>query len=406
MRSGQQHALANSKQVIGLQTAATKSPLDTDFGTHRSLILLAVRSYRYSPPRVANAFKMGQPAVSDPNAQQSRPPIPAVAGPIRFRHPTDSWTQQRVDSELLGPLDGNLGARRVDPRNDPPPEYQACLFEMDNGDIALFCWHEDSGAYWLGNTETPRALWRTEKYTFDEIPYPVARWAQRELLARLEASDPWLATYDHIAWFFLPVFFSKDGRETTRSFFRDHEGGFPDATREDALEFYEALLSTGILDDHRYTMATKLGTSERLDLVRMRASMAELHAAKLLADGGHEFVPEVELDSGYALDFRVLDTNRLVEVTRPEPPTRRRAGTPAAALRETVDGKTSNQLAAHPNAVVFVDSSSFRDDEWQAIAAERPEVGHNPGIVYRVRPDGSVAGYSHGDHGLSLQLSP
>jgi len=39
--------------------------------------------------------------------------------------------------------------------------------------------------------------------------------------------DPWLAAYDHLAWFFLPVFFSKDGRESTRNFFREHAAGFP-----------------------------------------------------------------------------------------------------------------------------------------------------------------------------------
>jgi len=273
---------------------------------------------------------------------------------------------------------------------------------MDNGDLALFAWGED--AYWLGNTETPKALWRTNKRTFEEAPYPVARWAQRELLAELAATDPWLAAYDYVSWFFLPVLFSKDGRETTREFFRDHASGFPDASREAGLQFDEDLLAVVDLDDHRYTMASKLGTSEAVDLVRMRATMAEFNAAKLLSDAGYTYTPEVVMDSGHALDFRVDDPETLVEVTRPEPPTRRRAGTPAAALRETVDGKTGNQLSAHADAVVFVDCSSFRDDEWGAIIAEEPDVGHEPAVIYRMHPDSPTAGYTQG--AVPLQVAP
>ncbi len=277
---------------------------------------------------------------------------------------------------------------------------------MDNGDLALFAWETDgSGAYWLGNTETPKTLWRTEKYTFDESPYPIARWAQRVLLADLAETEPWLAPYRHVAWFFLPVLFSKDGKETSRAFFRDHASGFPDATREQGLQFYEDLLKPGILDDYRYTTATKLGTSDRLDLVRMRASMAELNAAKLLFDSGYSFTPEVELDSGYTLDFRLADSGQLIEVTRPEPPTRRRAETAASAIKETVGGKTGNQLSAHQGAVVFVDCTSFRDDEWQAIRAETPSVGYNPAVVYRMRPEKRCEGYILGQPGLSLDLA-
>jgi hypothetical protein len=287
------------------------------------------------------------------------------------------------------------------PTVDPPPEYDARRLEMDNGDRALFAW-TDSDAYWLGNTETPESLWRTEKYTFEEVPYPLARWAQRELVAELESTDPWLTEYNHITWFFLPVFFSKDGRETTRAFFRDHAAGFPDASREDGLSFYEDTLSTGMLDEYRYTMATKLGTSEQLDLVRMRATMAELNAAKLLYDAGYEFTPEVELDSGYALDYRLDESGLLIEVTRPEPPTRRRADTPMAALRETVGGKTGTQLEAHPGTVLLVDCTSFRDDEWFAVRDEQPDVGYTPAIVYRLRPDGSVSGYVCGQPGLTF----
>lgn len=282
----------------------------------------------------------------------------------------------------------------------PPSEYEARRLEMDNGDLALFAWGEE--AYWLGNTETPEALWRTDKYTFAEVSYPVARWAQRELLATLAEEAPWLAAYEYVSWFFLPVFFSKDGRETTRAFFRDHAAGFPDSDRETALSFYEEALATGTLDDFRYTMASKLGTSEHVDMVRMRATMAEFNAAKLLSDAGYAFTPEVAMDSGHALDFRVHDPDVLVEVTRPEPPTRRRAGTPAAALRETVDGKRGDQLQAHSEAVIFVDCSSFRDDEWNAVAAERPHPGHEPAVVYWLRPDGRTEGYTCGDVGLSV----
>jgi hypothetical protein len=227
------------------------------------------------------------------------------------------------------------------------------------------------------------------------VPYPVARWAQRELLAELREEDRWLADYRHLAWFYLPVFHSKDGRTSTRSFFGEHAAGFPDAGREEALAFFERFLHTGALDPYRETMAGKLGTSGGVDVVRMAASMAEVIAAKLLYDAGHEFVPEVELDSGYALDFAVGD--HLVEVTRPEPPTRRRAGTPAAAIRATADVKTDGQLDAHPDACLFVDCSSFRDDEWQAVRSDRPAVPHRPAVIYRARPEGRVEAFHHGE---------
>jgi hypothetical protein len=324
-----------------------------------------------------------------------------VAGPVRFRRATDTWTERRVEQALYRPLDGRFGAAIDAPWYAPPGGYEARRLEMANGDLALFAW-DDDGAYWLGNTETPEALWRTEKYTFDEVPYPVARWAQRELLATLAESDPWLADYEYVSWFFLPVFFSKDGRDTTRAFFRDHAAGFPGGDRDDALAFYERVLATGTLDDFRYTMASKLGTSERVDLVRMRATMAEFTTAKLLTDAGHEFTPEVALESGHALDFHVHDPDVLVEVTRPQPPKDRRAGTPAAALRETVGGKRNDQLDAHGDAVVFVDCSSFRDDEWLSVAEGRPAAGHEPAVVYWVRPDGRLDGYTRGDVPLDV----
>ncbi|EMA53776.1 DUF5784 family protein [Halococcus thailandensis] len=325
-----------------------------------------------------------------------------MAGPLRFRRSHDHWDLARLRRDLYEPLDASIGARLTTPWFKPPRGYTGRRLEMDNGDRALFVWNDD--AFWLGNTQTPEALWRTEKYDFTEVPYPVSRWAQRELLAELELQDPWLARYEHLSWFFLPVFFSKDGRESTRTFFADHAAGFPDADRDAALGFYERFLSTGVLDDYRYTMASKLGTSERLDRTRMSATMAEFNAAKLLADAGYAVRPEIELDSGYALDFRATrdGESTLVEVTRPSRPTGRAADTPTAAARETALSKTDGQLAAHPGTVLFVDCSSFRDDEWAALTGERSGVGYRPAVVFRARPDGSITGYCDGEMALDL----
>ncbi|MDY6780885.1 MAG: DUF5784 family protein, partial [Halobacteria archaeon] len=150
---------------------------------------------------------------------------------------------------------------------------------------------------------------------------------QRELLADLRKAAPWLSDYPYLSWFFLPVLMSKDGRRTTRVFLRDHAAGFPDTTREEALSFYESFLSTGVFDENRYVMASKLGTSKSLDITRMAATMSEFNAAKLLADAGYEVVPEVEVDTGHSLDFEVRrdDRSSLVEVTRPLPPDERNA---------------------------------------------------------------------------------
>jgi hypothetical protein len=293
---------------------------------------------------------------------------------------------------------------------DVPGEFEGCRFDMDNGDFALFGWRTCTGqphvGYWLGNTETPESLWRTDKVGFEAAPDPLIRWAQRELLADLREQDPWLADYRHLSWFFLPVFHSKDGRHSTRSFFRDHAAGFPDAGSEEALRFYDRFLQRGVLDSHRETMAGKLGTSPQIDLVRMSAAMSEFTAAKLLHESGFTFVPEVELDSGYALDFRVKDETSdsavLVEVTRPQSPMRRAAGTPAAALKQTAGAKTDDQLDAHPDALLFVDCSSFRDGEWNAIKGEQPGVSHAPAVVFRARPNGSVEGYTVGNPPLDL----
>jgi len=324
-----------------------------------------------------------------------------VAGPLRFRRSTDGWSLDRVESALHRPLDDRFGATLSTPWYAPPDGYDARRLEMDNGDRALFAWN-DHGAYWLGNTETPEALWRTDKIALGEAPDGLAAWAEREFAAEVAMAEPWLADSEHLLEFFLPVLCSKDGRESTREFFRDQAMGFPDADREEALACYDDFLASGALDDHRYTMAAKLGTSEQHDLVRMRATMAEFTTAKLLVEAGYDLVPEPGVADGHHLDFRVPGPDVLVEVTRPEPPHRRRAGTPAAAVRETVDGKSGTQLRAAPDALLFVDCSSFPDDEWAAVRDERPAVGHEPSLVYRFRPDGSREGYTTGDVPLVL----
>lgn len=342
-----------------------------------------------------------------------------MAGPLRFRRSTEAWSERRVRRALLSPLDDRFGATLGTARAPPPDRFSGVRIDMDNGDFALFAWYTEEGerpdAYWLGNTETPEVLWRTEKVGWDEAPYGIARWAQRELLADLAEQDPWLAEYRHLAWYFLPVFFSKDGRESTRSFFRDHAAGFPDADRDRVLRFYESLFASGLLDADREVMAGKLGTSPQVDVTRMGAAMAEFHAAKLLAESGVEFVPEIDLASGHALDFVVGDgvrtvprddlprpSDTLVEVTRPRPPSHRVADTPIAALRSTANAKTDDQLDAHPGALLLVDCSSFRDDQWNTIRAEKPPLAHSPAVVYRMRPNGSVEAYRYGDPPVDL----
>jgi hypothetical protein len=217
--------------------------------------------------------------------------------------------------------------------------------------------------------------------------------------------DPWLAAYDYVSWFFLPVLFSKDGRETTREFFREHAAGFPDADRDEGLAFYESVLSTGALDDDRYVMAAKLGTSEYLDRTRMDALMGELDAAKLLIDAGYRITPEIEVTTGHSIDYRAERDGRahLVEVTRPIPPARRTADTAVRAVRETGGTKAAGQLSEHGGGVtMFVDCTSFRDDEWAAVRGEQPAVRHRPAVVFRCRPDGRVEGYRKGSVPLDL----
>jgi hypothetical protein len=59
-------------------------------------------------------------------------------------------------------------------------------------------------------------------------------------------------------------------------------------------------------------------------------------------------------------------------------------------------------LREHDGTVLFVDCSSFPDDEWRAIVGERPGVRHRPAVVFRARPEGVIEGYAVGSVPLSL----
>jgi len=123
--------------------------------------------------------------------------------------------------------------------------------------------------------------------------------------------------------------------------------------------------------------------------------MSEFTVAKTLHDAGLDFEPEVELDSGHALDFRAA--GRLVEVTRPMPPPMRDGtASPVDAVRTSGAAKGRDQLSEHPGAVLFVDCTSFADDAWNAVRGERPGLNHQPSVVFRARPDGRVEGFHHG----------
>jgi hypothetical protein len=327
-----------------------------------------------------------------------------VAKPLRFRYSPEAWSGERVHREIYQPLQGNLGAQSVTPRFDTVGGWETHRFEMDNGDLALFARRDEEG-YWMGNTETPRSLWRTEKCSWPDVPYPVARWAQRELLDTLQEEDPWLADFPHVSWFFLPVFMSKDGRRSTRAFFREHAAGFPDADPRAATQFVEDFLHAGALDAYRHTMAGKLGTAEQVDRVRMSAAISEFVAGKILVEAGYGITPEIEVSTGHSLDYRAErgTTNVLVEVTRPQVPRRRAAAGPVAAIRDTAETKTSGQLAAHGGgAILFVDCSSFTREDWAPIREARPDVHHRPAVVYRARPGGHVEGYRKGTVELDL----
>ena len=327
-----------------------------------------------------------------------------MAKPLRFRVSREQWSEGRVRREILQPLQANIGAQSVSPQASIPSGYTSFRFEMTNGDLAVFAFTDETG-YWMGNTETPRALWRADKHGWDEVPYPVSRWAQREFLDTLHDRAPWLAEYPHLSWFFLPVFMSKDGRHSTRRFFREHAAGFPDTDWRTAVDCIETLLRPGILDPYREVMAGKLGTSEHVDRTRMSAAISEFLAADLLSRAGYEVHPEIEVSTGHAIDFRASDATHttLVEVTRPTNPRRRSASGAVAAIQETIETKTSGQLSEHGGGIVlFVDCSGFDDAQWEAILAHRPEVGHRPTVVYRVRPDGPTRGYRLGRVPLDL----
>lgn len=327
-----------------------------------------------------------------------------MAQPLRFRYSPERWTIARVRQDLLADLDRNLGATLSTPWYALNGGFESRRFDMDNGDTALFAWHDD-GAYWMGNTETPKALWRTEKYGFDDVPAAVAAWAERELLAELYDAEPWIERFEHIARFFLPVLNSKDGRDSSRSFFRDHTAGFPDTDRDTALAYYDEFLASGVLEPYRHEMAGKLGTSPHVDRTRMSAAMSEFTVAKLLTDAGYRIEPEISVSSGHSIDFKAVENGEghLVEVTRPSRPTNRRAGTAPAAVRDTVDTKLDGQLRVHGGGVtLLVDCSSFTDDEWNRVVGERPDVGHRPAVVFRARPEGDVHGYAIGSVPLEL----
>ena len=327
-----------------------------------------------------------------------------VASPLRFRRSSERWTRDRIDQQLRRPLDKKFGATLSSPRFSPGDGYDVRRLDMGNGDLALFAWNDEE-AFWLGNTETPSVLWPTEKYAFSEVPFSIARWAERELLADLAEQVPWLAEFSYLSWFFLPVLYSKDGRGSSREFFDEYAAGFPDASREEGLAFYEEFLQSGVLEEDRYVMASKLGTSTQVDPVRMSAAMSEFTVARILSDAGYIVTPEIEVTTGHSLDFRAEHNGKasLVEVTRPKPPTRRAANTPVAAVRDTAETKTSGQLRAHGGgATLFVDCSSFRDDEWASVRGEQPEVRHRPAVVFRARPNGSIEGYRKGSVPLHL----
>lgn len=327
-----------------------------------------------------------------------------MARPLRFRYSPNRWDETRVRNELLTPLSQNIGARMSTPWFAVHGPYEARRFDMDNGDTALFAW-DDSAAYWLGNTETPSALWRTEKYGFEAVPDAIADWGERELLAELHEEEPWLAAFEHLSRFFLPVLCSKDGQETSRAFFRDHAAGFPDADRDTALAYYDDFLAGGSLDAYRHDMAGKLGTSDALNVTRMAATMSEFTVGRLLVEAGYTIQPEIPVATGHSIDYKASRNGDawLVEVTRPGSPANRQASTASVAVQETVATKTDGQLDAHGGGVtLFVDCSSFDQDAWARLRDEQPTLEHLPVVVFRARPTGSYVGYRQGSVPLEL----
>lgn len=324
-----------------------------------------------------------------------------MASPLRFRVSDERWGQGRFEREILRPLDDKFGATA---ETDGPEGYEGRVLRMGNGDIALFAWRKGgSGAYWTGNTETPKSLWRTEKECFKDVGGEVADWAQDRLLTMLLNEAPWLERYPNLAEFFLPVLMSKDGRETAREFLRSG-AGLPGVDADHALSFYDELVGSGVFDGYRYTMASKLGTSEGHDRVRMEATMGEFNAAKVLHDAGYSVEPEIEVETGHSLDFRASKDSEgiVVEVTRPTPTARRKAATPERAVRETAAKKTDEGAQLRKNdGVLFVDCSSFDDEAWRRIVEEKPGAGHEPAVFYRTRP-GRVEAFLKGQTRLRL----
>lgn len=307
-----------------------------------------------------------------------------MASPLRFRISNRGWGQGEFRRRVVAPLEDKFGVSVE--HTDRPEGHEGRVLRMKNGDFALFAWNGDS-AYWTGNTETPEVLWQTNKKEFRRVGGDVAVWAEEELLTTLENEAPWLERYPGIAEFFLPVLMSKDGRETAREFLRTG-AGFPDTDADVALDFYDDLVSSDVFDGHRYTMASKLGTSEGHDRVRMEATMGEYNAAKILHDAGYDVEPEIGMDSGHSLDFLAKSngTDAIVEVTRPTPTGRRKASTPEEAVRETAEKKSEagGQLGEN-DGVLFVDCSSFDDRAWQRVVNRKPDTGHEPAVVYRTR---------------------
>ncbi|MDZ7687545.1 MAG: DUF5784 family protein [Halobacteriales archaeon] len=308
-----------------------------------------------------------------------------MASPLRFRISERGWGQGEFRRRVVAPLDDKFGVSVE--RTERPEGHEGRVLRMKNGDFALFAWNGDRG-YWTGNTETPEVLWQTNKREFRQVGGSVAEWAEDELLSALKNEAPWLGRYSGIAEFFLPVLMSKDGSETAREFLRTG-AGFPDTDADVALSFYGELVSSEVFDGERYTMASKLGTSEGHDRVRMEATMGEFNAAKILRDAGYGVEPEIGMDSGHSLDFlaKTNGTEAVVEVTRPTPTGRRKASTPEQAVRETAGKKSESGGQLRENdGVLFVDCSSFDDEAWQSVVNRKPETGHEPAVVYRTRP--------------------
>jgi hypothetical protein len=63
---------------------------------------------------------------------------------------------------------------------------------------------------------------------------------------------------------------------------------------------------------------------------------------------------------------------------------------------EAYGGREGELARAAPNALLLVDCTSFRDDEWTAVLQRKPDVGHEPAVIYRFRPDGRLEGYALG----------